>query len=172
LTRCGRRLSAQRLCVRSRVGDLGRVCSMRVKEEAMGGMEKTGTSSAHRRGLSSAHGMRVTKRAIAGRRAAPSTPVPSWRVFNNHLYDGMTRPPPASARKLAATLWELQDLPLPASLSACLPSPNWLMSSPPDSRSPLSQPVSPPASLRHVKVPHRSIYSLIHFLPYARCSKS
>lgn len=125
---------------------------MRVKEEAERGMEKTGTSSAHRRGLSSAHGMRVTKRAIAGRRAAPSTPVPSWRVFNNHLYDGMTRPPPASARKLAATLWELQDLPLPASLSACLPSPNWLMSSPPDSRSPHSQPVSPPASHRHVKV--------------------
>lgn len=63
----------------------------------------------------------MTKRAIVvgSRRAAPTTPVPSWKVFNNQLYDGMNKPPP-SARKLAASLWELQDLPLPACFSACL----------------------------------------------------
>lgn len=75
-------------------------------------------------------GMRMTKRAMIiassgsrGRsrsRAPPTTPVPSWKVFNNQLYDGMNKPPPASARKLAASLWELQELPLPACFSACL----------------------------------------------------
>ncbi|KAG0564448.1 hypothetical protein KC19_8G111000 [Ceratodon purpureus] len=131
-------------------------------------MQGMGTSSTQRRGLEStaaspsSHGMRVTKRAIVGRRAAPTTPVPSWRVFNNQLYDSMTRAPPASARKLAASLWELQDLPLPACLSACLHSPNWLPRDlprgSPDSGSPHSQPdhvLSPPGchpgSHRHVK---------------------
>ncbi|CAM6078137.1 unnamed protein product [Sphagnum tenellum] len=62
-----------------------------------------------------------------GKRAAgPSTPVPSWNVFNNQLYDGIAaaaaaaslhavagRSTPVSARKLAASLWELQDVPVP-----------------------------------------------------------
>jgi hypothetical protein len=63
---------------------------------------------------------------IASRRTGPSTPVPSWNVFNNQAYDGVAaaaaaaaaggRSTPVSARKLAASLWELQDLPLPGSL--------------------------------------------------------
>jgi hypothetical protein len=44
-------------------------------------------------------------------------------VFNNQAYDGVAaaaaaggRSTPVSARKLAASLWELQDVPLPGSL--------------------------------------------------------
>ncbi|CAK9201216.1 unnamed protein product [Sphagnum troendelagicum] len=76
----------------------------------------------------SSQGLRVKRGAItASRRAAgPSTPVPSWNVFNNQLYDGIAaaaaaaslhavagRSTPVSARKLAASLWELQDVPVP-----------------------------------------------------------
>ncbi|KAG0603811.1 hypothetical protein M758_10G122200 [Ceratodon purpureus] len=78
------------------------------------------------------HGLRVKRAIVAGRRGGPSTPVPSWKVFNNQLYDGIAaaaaahaaagRPTPVSARKLAASLWELQDHPLPA----CLCSQHWL----------------------------------------------
>lgn len=80
---------------------------------------KTPTPSPHR--------MRV-KRAIMSIRT-PTMAMPSWKVFDNHLYDGKakasSKQPPASARKLAATIWNLQDLPLPACLPACLNSPNW-----------------------------------------------
>jgi hypothetical protein len=74
----------------------------------------------------SSQGLRVKRGAItASRRAAgPSTPVPSWNVFNNQLYDGIAaaaaslhavagRSTPVSARKLAASLWELQHVPVP-----------------------------------------------------------
>ncbi|CAK9203045.1 unnamed protein product [Sphagnum troendelagicum] len=65
-----------------------------------------------------------TKSGGGDRRTGPSTPVPSWNVFNNHAYDGVAaaaaaaggRSTPVSARKLAASLWELQDVPLPGSL--------------------------------------------------------
>lgn len=89
----------------------------------------------HKRGLEAgwpSHGLRVKRAVVAARRGGPSTPVPSWKVFNNHLYDGIAaaaaaraataRPAPVSARKLAASLWELQDHPLPA----CLCSEHWL----------------------------------------------
>lgn len=68
-------------------------------------------------------GLRLKSRGVLGKRAAPTTPVPSWKVFNNQLYDGIAaaaaahiaagKPVPLSARKLAASLWELQELPLP-----------------------------------------------------------
>ncbi len=73
----------------------------------------------------SSQGLRVKRGMIASRRTGPSTPVPSWNVFNNQTYDGVAaaaaaaaggRSTPVSARKLAASLWELQDLSLPGSL--------------------------------------------------------
>lgn len=77
-------------------------------------------------------GLRVKRGILVGRRASPTTPVPSWKVFDNQLYDGIAaagtaraairRATPVSARKLAASLWELQDHPLPA----CLCSQHWL----------------------------------------------
>ncbi|CAK9863745.1 unnamed protein product [Sphagnum jensenii] len=71
----------------------------------------------------SSQGLRVKRGMIASRRTGPSTPVPSWNVFNNQAYDGVAaaaaargRSTSVSARKLAASLWELQDVPLPGSL--------------------------------------------------------
>lgn len=80
------------------------------------------------------------KRTVLTRRpttpATPVTPVPRWKqsLSNYELYDkaGMAMTPEApspSARKLAALMWELQDIPLPA----CFYSPNWI----PYSSSPL-----------------------------------
>lgn len=93
----------------------------------MHGINKRGLETAW-----SSQGLRVKRAILAGRRAGPSTPVPSWKVFHNQLYDGIAaaaaahaaagRPTPVSARKLAASLWELQDHPLPA----CLCSQHWL----------------------------------------------
>lgn len=83
-------------------------------------------------------GLRVRRAILSGRRAGPSTPVPSWKLYENPFYDGVAAAAAAaaakqrglyrasagagvssgvaiSARTLAATLWELQE---PASLTA------------------------------------------------------
>lgn len=90
-------------------------------------------------------GLRVKRAIIGGRRGCPSTPVPSWKLLNNQLFDGIAaaaaahaaagRPTPVSARKLAASLWELQEHPLPA----CLCSQHWLTKGISDMSSPRSQ---------------------------------
>ncbi|CAM6035336.1 unnamed protein product [Sphagnum compactum] len=101
----------------------------------------------------SSQGLRVKRGMIASRRTGPSTPVPSWNVFNNQAYDGVAaaaaaaaggRSTPVSARKLAASLWELQDLPLPGSLGTTTTSTTtrWPSSSAKDTSetaSPISQ---------------------------------
>lgn len=82
----------------------------------------------------SSQGMRVKRVSKSSRRVAvgPSTPVPSWNAFSNQLNDSIAfaaataadvsvqtaaaagvRSTTISARKLAASLWELQDLPAP-----------------------------------------------------------
>ena len=111
------------------------------------------------------------KRTVLGRRTgAPTTPAPRWKVLSDKLDQviaiaeksaGMVSPvvhPTPSARKLAASLLDLQDLPLSACFPACLYSPNWIPynSSPPRATpldcnsSPFSQPdyVFSPTSLK------------------------
>ncbi|XP_024533509.1 uncharacterized protein At5g41620-like [Selaginella moellendorffii] len=62
--------------------------------------------------------IRIRRAILAGKRG-PTTPVPSWKLYENPSYDGIMAGSEAagrqitiSARKLAATLWELQELPL------------------------------------------------------------
>lgn len=50
----------------------------------MHGINKRGLETAW-----SSQGLRVKRAILAGRRAGPSTPVPSWKVFHNQLYDGI-----------------------------------------------------------------------------------
>ncbi|KAJ7544513.1 hypothetical protein O6H91_09G081500 [Diphasiastrum complanatum] len=63
------------------------------------------------------------KRAILVGRKGPTTPVPSWRLYDSSFHDGvMAAVPPGraisiSARKLAARLWELQETPIFTGLS-------------------------------------------------------
>ncbi len=132
----------------------------------------------HRKGLE--RPPRV-KRTVLGRRTgAPTTPVLRWKVLSDKLDevivmaeksagrgDSPVAAPTPSARKLAASLFDLQDLPLSACFPACLYSPNWIPynSSPPGAApfdcnsSPFSQPdyVFSPTSFnsgihRHLKV--------------------
>lgn len=66
-------------------------------------------------------GLRLKRAFLVGRRGGPSTPVPSWKVFDNPFTDAIAalaaqeQPPgrrlAVSARRLAATLWELQEVP-------------------------------------------------------------
>lgn len=123
---------------------------------------------------------RVKRTVLGSRTGAPTTPVPSWKVLSDQLdeFEGIAVaaksanrispdvPPAPSARKLAASLWNLQDLPLPDCFPACLFSPNLipynsspLSASPFEHSSPWSQPdyVRSPtsfksASRRHLKV--------------------
>lgn len=98
---------------------------------------------------------KASKRAKDRRLATPATPVHRWKqTFSDYqLYEAglvMATPseaPPPSARKLASSLWELQDLPLPICLPASLYSPDWIPWNSPSegnaalpSDSPFSQP--------------------------------
>lgn len=73
-----------------------------------------------------------SKRTKCRRLGTPPTPVHRWKqAFSDYqLYEAglvMATPveaPTPSARKLASSLWELQDLPLPVCLPACLYSPD------------------------------------------------
>ncbi|RVX06151.1 hypothetical protein CK203_018856 [Vitis vinifera] len=68
------------------------------------------------------------KRAIlVGKRGGSSTPVPTWRLMNSRspasamramesprsMGGGKAKQAPVSARKLAATLWEMNEMPSP-----------------------------------------------------------
>lgn len=99
---------------------------------------------------------RMRRGSLSRRPATPRTPVPRWKqAFDDcQLYEAgipMATPdeaPQLSARKLAARLYEGQELPLPAALNASLyneDSPGWTPSllgiTPSDvNASPLSQP--------------------------------
>lgn len=109
----------------------------------------------------SSQGMRVKRVRKSSRRVAvgPSTPVPSWNAFSNQLNDSIAlaaataadvsvqaaaaagvRSTTISARKLAASLWELQDLPAPGisvGTTQYLPSSGEEQTS--DAASPISQ---------------------------------
>lgn len=80
------------------------------------------TSSIANYPVHSPSGFRLKRAFLVGRRGGPSTPVPSWKVFDNPFADAMAavaaeqqqhvgRPHVVSARTLAATLWELQEVP-------------------------------------------------------------
>lgn len=98
---------------------------------------------------------RMRRSSLSRRPATPRTPVPKWKqAFDDcQLYEAgipMATPdeaPQLSARKLAAKLYEGQELPLPAALNASLyteDSPGWISSplgiTPDVNASPLSQP--------------------------------
>lgn len=101
--------------------------------------------------LPSLHGMHA-RGVIMGRRAAPATPVSKWKVFNHQLYDAIPsttsmvggNQTTASARKLAASLWRVEDLPLSAHLPACHNSPNLIPCSSPSQRGIIDSPFSQP----------------------------
>ncbi|KAJ7189384.1 hypothetical protein O6H91_Y532900 [Diphasiastrum complanatum] len=63
------------------------------------------------------------KRVVVTGRKGPLTPIPSWKLYENPFYEGILaavqpeaaasgREGSVSARRLAATLWGMQDLPL------------------------------------------------------------
>lgn len=127
---------------------------------------------------------KISKRTTGRRSATPATPVHRWKqAFSDYqLYEAglvMATPfedPPPSARKLASSLWELQDLPLPVCLPACLYSPDWIPwyspsegNAAPPSDSPFSQPdyvlthCSSKADTRHqLKVRRACNASFVH----------
>ncbi|KAL2634575.1 hypothetical protein R1flu_006054 [Riccia fluitans] len=103
--------------------------SMVQQNAQMGGLKRTGEAP----GVWPPTSLRVKRSMLGGRRiiCGPSTPVPRWKLYENPFYDGIAAAAAAaaqqqqqnanatggrnvtvSARKLAATLWELQELPL------------------------------------------------------------
>ncbi|BFI30049.1 hypothetical protein MPTK2_3g08580 [Marchantia polymorpha subsp. ruderalis] len=100
--------------------------SMVQQNAQMGGLKRAGEAP----GVWAPTSLRVKRSMLGGRRiiGGPSTPVPRWKLYENPFYDGIAAAAAAaaqqqsgngggrnvavSARKLAATLWELQELPL------------------------------------------------------------
>ncbi|KAL3693577.1 hypothetical protein R1sor_007228 [Riccia sorocarpa] len=104
--------------------------SMVQQSAPLGGIKRTGEAP----GVWPPTSLRVKRSMLGGRRiiCGPSTPVPRWKLYENPFYDGIAaaaaaaaqqqqqqnanaaggRNATVSARKLAATLWELQELPL------------------------------------------------------------
>lgn len=106
---------------------------------------------------------------------------PRWKVFNNQLvtYDRMGRTATTSARKLAASLWELQDLPLLVSFLACMYIPNWIPHSQRSIRvdsgvlHSQADPVrSPPGYRQQVEVCREANFRLTRFLCHFQASFS
>ncbi|CAK9323011.1 unnamed protein product [Citrullus colocynthis] len=96
-----------------------------------GKIRKRGCSSSASSSSSILHNYRFKRAILVGKRAGSSTPLPSWRLMssrsrspasafrstespNYELYQcgsGRSKQAPVSARKLAATLWEMNELP-------------------------------------------------------------
>ncbi|XP_024528658.1 uncharacterized protein At5g41620-like isoform X1 [Selaginella moellendorffii] len=85
------------------------------------------------------------KRGVSGAHRGPTTPVPSWKLYENPFYSNVIQAGASvSARKLAASLWELQEIPLPRSPAA---SPDSAATSSPPAAPPRSSAESPKSSL-------------------------
>ncbi|XP_027350811.1 uncharacterized protein At5g41620-like [Abrus precatorius] len=93
-----------------------------------GKIRKRGCSSSASSSSSVLHNYRFKRAILVGKRGGSTTPVPTWRLMSSRsplrTLDSPKYPPsqsgtkprqvPVSARKLAATLWEMNEIPSPS----------------------------------------------------------
>ncbi|XP_014496268.1 uncharacterized protein At5g41620 [Vigna radiata var. radiata] len=94
-----------------------------------GKIRKRGCSSSASSSSSLLHNYRFKRTILVGKRGGSSTPVPTWKLMSSRsplrpLASSPKYPPsqtsakprlaPVSARKLAATLWEMNEIPSPS----------------------------------------------------------
>nr|KYP48590.1 Uncharacterized protein At5g41620 family [Cajanus cajan] len=84
-----------------------------------GKIRKRGCSSSASSSSSVLHNYRFKRTILVGKRAGSTTPVPTWKLMTSRsplrpLPSPKPRQVAVSARKLAATLWEMNEIPSPA----------------------------------------------------------
>lgn len=94
-----------------------------------GKIRKRGCSSSASSSSSMIHNYRFKRAILVGKRCGSTTPVPTWKLMraldspkyppSSHTAGGGNNKPkhhqpPVSARKLAATLWEMNEIPSPS----------------------------------------------------------
>lgn len=93
-----------------------------------GKIRKRGCSSSASSSSSVLHNYRFKKTVLVGKRGGSTTPVPTWKLMTSRSplralgspkyppsqTGGKLRQAPVSARKLAATLWEMNEIPSPS----------------------------------------------------------
>ncbi|KAK7284821.1 hypothetical protein RJT34_19574 [Clitoria ternatea] len=93
-----------------------------------GKIRKRGCSSSASSSSSVLHNYRFKRAILVAKRGGSTTPVPTWKLMTSRSplrtldspkyppsqNGSKTRAPPVSARKLAATLWEMNEIPSPS----------------------------------------------------------
>ena len=93
-----------------------------------GKIRKRGCSSSASSSSSVLHNYRFKRTILVGKRGGSSTPVPTWKLMSSRSplralaspkyppsqTGNKPRQAPVSARKLAATLWEMNEIPSPS----------------------------------------------------------